>query len=263
MGELMGPLSGKRVVVTRPAGQAASLARLLVERGAVPIACPAIQIAPMPSHAALDAALARLATYDWVVFTSANGVRAVWERLSPEQSETLAGRRVAAIGPATAQALARHGVTPAFVPAEYVAEAIVPGLGEVRGQRVLLPRAELAREALAQQLSALGADVHEIAAYRTVPAQPGAAALAELRAGVDAVTFTSSSTVAFFSRLLATQGIGLGRAAVACIGPITAGTAREAGWPVDVVAAVYTAAGLVEALELYFARERDEVRHDG
>jgi uroporphyrinogen-III synthase len=258
----MSGLAGKRIVITRPRAQAAGLMRLLAERGVQPIACPAIEIAPLLTFAALDAALEDLAAFDWVVFTSANGVKAVWERLSPEQAAALASRRVAAIGPATAQALAQRGLAAAFVPEEHVAEAIVPGLGDVAGKRVLLPRAELAREALAQQLASLGAEVLEVAAYRTLPAEPSAEALAALRAGVDAVTFTSSSTVRFFAQQLAAHDLVLGTAAVACIGPITAGTAREVGWPVDVVAAVYTTQGLVDALEQFFARERDEVRHD-
>lgn len=262
MGEAVSALAGKRVVVTRPKAQAAGLLRLLAERGAKPIACPAIEIAPLLSYADLDGALARLADFDWVVFTSANGVKAVWERLEAAQALTMAGKQVAAIGPATAQALARRGVTPAFVPEEYVAEAIVPGLGDVARKRVLLPRAELAREALAGLLTSLGAEVHEIAAYRTLPAEVTAEALAALREGVDAVLFTSSSTVRFFAQLLKAHGLGLGGATVACIGPVTAGTARELGWPADVVAPVYTAQGLVVALEQFWAHERNEVRHD-
>jgi uroporphyrinogen-III synthase len=199
-------------------------------------------------------------------------VEAFWRRLALAGAELPPSLRVAAIGPATAQALAQRGVQAAYVPAEYVAEAIAAGIGDVAGLWILLPCAELAREALAKELAQRGAVVHEIAVYRTLPAAPDPQGLAELRRGVDAVTFTSSSTVQNFVALLSggpqyiaaavirrlgRDGVplpSLGRAAIACIGPITAQTAREAGLPVDVLAAKYTTGGLADALEAYFAQ---------
>jgi uroporphyrinogen-III synthase len=252
-------LSGRRILVTRPRAQAADLCDRLAALGAEPILFPTIEIAPMADYAALDKAIANLGNYRWLIFTSVNGVAAFWNRFDRAGRVGLSGLKVAAIGPATAQALAQRGVRTDFIPEEYVAERILDGLGNVEGQRVLLPRAEMAREALADELRRRGAVVHEIAAYRTLPAAPDPRGLDELRRGVDAVTFTSSSTVRNFVSLLgdgATHGDrpALGRAAIACIGPITAQTAREVGLPVDVMAKEYTMDGLVAALAEYFAR---------
>jgi len=268
----MSALAGKRIVVTRPRAQAAALCGPLAERGAEPILFPTIEVAPLEDYTALDEAIQRLDKYAWLVFTSVNGVDAFWGRLDRAGAALSPNLRVTAVGPATAQALARRGVTAAFVPGEYVGEAVAAGLDDVAGRWVLLPRAETAREALAVELRQRGAVVHEIAAYRTLPAMPEASGLRELRRGVDAITFTSSSTVHNFIALLsggppyidaaAIRRLGrdgvpmpsLGRAAIACIGPITAQTARAAGLPVDVMAAEYTTGGLVDALEEYFAR---------
>lgn len=260
----MSPLAGKRIVITRPRAQAAELMDRLSSLGAVPIAFPTIELMPMEDYSALDRAIERLGQYGWVVFTSVNGVAAFWRRLAVagKDGSQLLGRspsaaprpRVAAIGPATAKALAKRGVSPEYVPDEYVAERILDGVGDVNGQWVLLPRADIAREALAVELGRRGAVVHEIAAYRTLPAAPDPQGLAELRRGVDAVTFTSSSTVRNFLKLLDDEAATvLHRAAIACIGPITAQTLRESGLGVDVMAERYTVDGLVEVLEKRFA----------
>jgi uroporphyrinogen-III synthase len=170
--------------------------------------------------------------------------------------------RVAAIGPATASALQAHDVTITLIPDEYVAEAIIESIGPVQGQRILLPRADIAREALAVELQQRGAIVDEIAAYRTLPAQPDPDGLRELQRGVDVITFTSSSTVRNFIALVGQESIPRDsiprdsippQAIVACIGPITANTARELGLRVDVTAAEYTMDGLVAALVQHFA----------
>jgi uroporphyrinogen-III synthase len=270
-------LKGRRILVTRPRAQAAALCDRLAALGAVPIPFPTIEIAPMEDYAALDRALAALERYDWLIFTSVNGVSAFWERLARAGADDAALRplpRIAAIGPATARALERRGVRAEFVPEEYVAEAIVDGLGRVEGQWILLPRAEIAREALADELGRRGAVVHEIAAYRTLPASPDPQGLAELRRGVDAVTFTSSSTVRNFVALAGpalsagfpSENCGAGRringAAVACIGPVTAQTARELGLRVDVVAREYTTDGLVAALADYFRQSAPEPQEE-
>ncbi len=256
-------LSGKRIVVTRARAQAAALADKLSARGAVPILLPAIEIAPPPDYARLDEALRHLAGYHWLIFTSVNGVEAFWQRLAAagRGQADLRGRRVAAIGPATAEALAQRGVYVERVPDEYVAEAVVEALGEVDGQWILLPRAEIARPVLAEELRRRGARVDEIAVYRTLAGEPDPAALADLQRGVDAVTFASASTVRNFLKLLdgqpqaAVLKASLARAAIACIGPITAQAARVLGLTVAVQAEVYTMDGLVEALEAHFEKK--------
>jgi uroporphyrinogen III methyltransferase/synthase len=227
-------LEGRRVVITRAAEDAAGLARRLAELGATPVVIPAIRI-EFTDPPALDAALRRLSAYDWVVFTSRNGVEAVFRRATG-----LTGPRVAAIGPATAAALRKRGVEPSLIPDRYVTEAIIPALGEVRGLRILLPRADIAREALAAGLRERGAVVDEVAAYRTVPAARSRPALSD----VDAVTFTSSSTVRGFLQ----GGPVPINAKVVCIGPVTAETARAHGLTVARVAERYTEDGLVDAL---------------
>ena len=262
------PLQGRRIVVTRAGDQAGPLLARLQALGAAPLACAAIAIAPPASYAPLDAAIRAIAGYDWVIFTSVNGVAAVMARLAAAGLDPAALRdhRLAAIGPATAAALTDQGLRPAFVPDTYVAEAIVAGIGDMAGQRILLPRADIARAALGAGLRAGGALVDEVTAYRTVPG-PGLAAVAGLlQAGdVDALTFTSSSTVRYFLQGLDNAGFpgdhlraGPARPAVVCIGPITAGTAREAGLPVDAVADEYTTDGLIAALVGLFARQAPE-----
>lgn len=231
-------LAGRRIVITRPDADAARLADRLRALGAVPVVIPSIEI-EFTDPPELDRALKDLGTYHWVIFTSRNGVEAVFRRTG-----RLTGPKVAAIGPATAEALRGRGVTPDLVPSQYVAEAILASLREVRGLRFLLPRADIAREALAEGLRRRGAVVDEIAAYHTRPTGRRAPL-----GPVDAVTFTSSSTVRGF---LAGGPVPAG-AKVICIGPITAQTARECGLEVTAVAEQYTEDGLIEALETAFA----------
>ena len=239
------PLAGRRIVITRPAERAAPLANRLRALGAEPIVVPTIKLEPA-DPAPLERAARDIGTFDWVVFTSRQGVESFIERLVAvgRSARDLAGRRIAAIGPRTADALRQHGVEPALVPAEYVAEAILAEIGDVKGLRLLLPRADIARAALADGLRARGGEVVEIAAYRTVGAGTRPPALD----GVDAVTFTSSSTVRHF----VDSGAVVGAARVVCIGPVTAGTARELGLTVHAVAVEYTEDGLIEALEGVF-----------
>ncbi|HLW00435.1 MAG TPA: uroporphyrinogen-III synthase [Ktedonobacterales bacterium] len=251
------PLSDKRILITRAAEQAAGLSRLLEAEGAEVLTLSAISIEPASDAAALDRALTQIGRYQWVIFTSANGVRAFVERLHHLSLDWRAfkGVHLGAIGPATAEALRASGVQPDFMPDEYVAEAITAGIGAVAGQRILLPRADIAREALAVDLRKMGAEVDEIAAYRTV-VRPldEQTVMAALARRPDAITFTSSSTVRGFVAALpeldaaeALRGV-----AVACIGPITAQTAREAGLTPQIIAEVYTMPGLTRALVSYF-----------
>jgi uroporphyrinogen III methyltransferase/synthase len=200
----------------------------------------------------LDDALSRLAeSYDWLVLTSVNGVTAVWERLAclGRVEPQLDALKIAAIGPATAEALKQRGVEPDLTPELYTAEGILAAfdrLGAVAGRRFLLTRADIARKTLAEGLTARGARVDEIAAYRTVPVAGGAPPPA-----ADIVTFTSSSTVQGYVNCLAGRppAEALKDSQIVCIGPITAATARELGLPVHAVAEVYTTAGLLEVLK--------------
>ncbi len=244
-----------RILVTRPRSQADAFVDGLRVAGFEPICFPVIEIRPMEKSDELDAALERLADYDWIVFTSVNGVEVVLSRLPPGAVLP----RVAAIGPKTADALRKRGITPEFVPDEYVAESILPGLGDVRGKRILLPRAEIARKALPEAIRVAGGTPHEIAVYRTLPAQPDGAGLESLREGVDWITFTSPSTVENFVEVTRRQGLDPlalpGRPRIACIGPITERAAQKAGFQVALVAQDYTTEGLIQALTGVMSRE--------
>ena len=250
----MNSIAGKRILVTRPRPQAADLCAKLAAQGATPIVFPTIEIAPLDDYAVLDHAIRNLAQYQWIIFTSVNGVKAFWDRLNLTGFQNLLGftGRIAAIGPATARALHSHGVNVTLIPDEYIAEAILDNIGDVQGQHILLPRADIAREALAVELQQRGAIVDEIAAYRTLPTQLDPNGLIELQRGVDVITFTSSSTARNFIALVGRDSIPP-HSITACIGPITANTARELGLRVDVQATDYTMDGLVAALVKHFA----------
>jgi len=246
-----GSLGGLRVAVTRAQEQADAFRTVLEASGASVVEFPTIAIAPPADAGPLDRAIAGLASYDWVIFTSVNGVHQFWGRAAATGADLSAIRecRVAAIGPATADALRARGVEPDLVPGEFVAEAIVEALPEVRGLRILLPRADIARAVLREQLVARGASVDEVAAYRTVRGHPTPAAFAALRAGVDVIAFTSASTVRNFVDLIGDDlNEVLRDTSIACIGPITARAADELGLPVHVVAEEYTIEGLTEAI---------------
>lgn len=251
------PLFGKRVLVTRSREQAGALSSLLREIGAEPVEVPVLEVVPPESFDPMDEAIRRLGSYQWVVFTSVNGVKAFMERLEALglDARAFAGVRLAAIGPATAEELARYRLRADLVPAKYVAEEVAASLVEsgVRGKRILLPRADLARNLLPRELEKAGALVDCVVAYRTVVASADLEGLRQrLSAGeIDIVTFTSSSTV---RNLLEGLGVGgaalLARTMVACIGPVTAETARDMGLRVDVVAEEHTVPGLVKAIVL-------------
>lgn len=255
-------LEGRRIVITRTREQAGDLARALEAHGAAVVLAPVIRIEPLPQLGALRAALAGLSAYRWVVFTSQNAVQIVFDRLVAWGlgPRVFAGTSVAAIGSVTGDALSQRGVVPALVPDEFVGEALAEALatragGSLQGSRVLIPTAQDARDALPASLGAQGAVVEVVPVYRTVRAATDLSALAaELRQGrIDAVTFTSSSTVRHFVDLVGPGAATSGRFAAAVIGPVTAGTARELGIG-DVLEAVpHTVAGLVDALVRRFA----------
>jgi uroporphyrinogen III methyltransferase/synthase len=242
-------------VVTRTRDQAPEFAERLRELGATPILFPTIRIAPMDDYQSLDAAISNIQRYDWVVFTSVNGVDFFQQRLSDLSigRDQISGVRVAAIGPATGDALAQIGLAPDFIPQEFVAERIAQGLGNVEGQQILLPRAQQARPTLTALLRQEGANVDEIAAYRTVPGQPSPGSMRQL-ADADVITFTSSSTVRNFVSIVGGSDEALGLLSgihIACIGPITAKTVRDLGLQPHIIAEHYTIEGLIDALITY------------
>jgi len=259
---LQRPLSGWKVIVTRPRDQAEELVRRLQELGAECLIYPTIRIVSPRSFEKLDRALQNLHSYHWAVFTSANGVRAVLDRMAALGMEPsdLGLVEVAAIGPATREALEERGIQVSLSPQEYRAEGLVEAFSslDIRGKRVLLPRAEEARDILPKSLRTLGAEVDVVPAYRTVPdTENGQALRALLTQGeVNAITFTSPSTVRNFLAMVGEGAVdALSRVVVACIGPVTAEAARDLGIRVDVVAREYTVEGLVNALVESVARD--------
>lgn len=285
------PLQGKRIVVTRTQEQSTTLIDKLTALGATPILLPTIRIEPLADLTALDAALRASERYDWLILTSANAVTILTERLCAAglTAQDLRHVQVAAVGPATTATLRAVGLTPNVVPQRFAATEIATGLqeqlGDLHGLRILLPQAAIARQNLAEALTAQGAIVDVIPIYQTLPAALASSALAELQQGVDVITFTSGSTVRNF-----VQGLGVGvtssgkvgtdnsidgadlpgslpgqplawqrplwerlqETTIACIGPQTAAVAQELGLHVDLVAADYTIDGLIDTLVTHF-----------
>jgi uroporphyrinogen III methyltransferase/synthase len=258
------PLAGRRIVVTRARSQAKPFVEALESLGAEAIEFPTIEIVPPESYEALDGAINKIAEYDWIIFTSVNGVGCFASRLAvcKKDPSALGKMRVAAIGPETAKALDSLGVAPHVVPEEFRAEAILAMLRpeEMRGRKVLIPRAAEARDVLAQTLRQWSAAVDVVEAYRTVAPtnDPGWMRALLLAGKADVVTFTSSSTVKNFVALLEAKNLRqlLTATAVACIGPITQATAEEMGIRVDVVSRDYTVAGLTQAIVDYFEKAK-------
>ncbi|HJA77751.1 MAG TPA: uroporphyrinogen-III C-methyltransferase [Candidatus Desulfovibrio gallistercoris] len=256
------PLFGRSVVVTRAREQASDLAQELVQLGADVIQCPTIEISPLPDYAELDAAIDRLSEYAWLIFTSVNGVRWFWKRLEAagKDSRALGLCRVAAIGPATAEALEARGIRPDFIPERYVAEGVVEGLlarGKVDGVRMLLPRAAKAREVLPDELRKAGARVDVISAYETIPAAARKDEVLErMQAGtLDCVTFGSSSTVENFLSLIPAETLRAHpEVRLAAIGPVTAKTLEAHGLPCHIMPEEYTIPALVQALVSHYTR---------
>jgi uroporphyrinogen-III synthase len=261
-------LAGKRIVVTRSVHQADELDDLLRGRGAEPLPYPCIAIAPPAALGPLDAALraAAAGAFDWLALTSSNTAAALAERwaalgLAPGDLRRVA---VAAVGSATARAVERlFGVTPALTPPEFVAEALAAALS-ARGPanaRILLCQADLARPALAEALRTAGWAVTTVVAYRTVIGSGGIRLAEHLAAGaVDAITFTSPSTVHNLAQRLAAEGgrlADLAGVGIACLGPVTAAAARQAGLPIHAlcVPAEHTIPALVDALDAYFTEK--------
>jgi uroporphyrinogen III methyltransferase/synthase len=258
------PLWGKTVVVTRTREQASRLVILLAAAGARCLSVPTLEIVPPEDFGPLDAALGRLPRYDWLIFTSANGVAAFMTRLfgSGKDVRALGPVRLAAIGPATAQALREYGLMADLVPDTYQAEGLVEALTPhiSPGTKVLLARAQEAREVLPESLSRLGAKVEVAPVYQARPPKEiSREAEAALKEGqVDLLTFTSSATVHNFAGLLGKKRFQAlaARATVAAIGPITAATLKEYGLTPQIEPATFTIPALAAAIIDYFEGER-------
>ncbi|MBM2804061.1 MAG: uroporphyrinogen-III C-methyltransferase [Deltaproteobacteria bacterium] len=254
------PLDGRRIVVTRARAQAGILAQRIAELGAEVIECPTIEIQPPGNFLAFDRAVTRIDAYDWLIFTSVNSVGPFLSRLNHVGNSVadLARLKIAAIGSETAKRLEAVGISVTVVPERYQAEGILESLNadEMRGKRVLIPRAAKARDVLPGTLRQWGAHVDVVEAYRTVaPALDMSGIKKRLQLGeVDIVTFASSSTVSNFVQLFAGADLTaiVGNAAVACIGPITAKTVEELGGKVAITAREFTIEGLVKAIVDYF-----------
>lgn len=255
------PLFGRRIVVTRPRHQAPEFADILESWGAEVIVFPTIEIATPPVQADLDAALARAETFDWVIFTSANGVEVFFERLRTQERDIREWHRarIAAIGPQTARALRNSGVRVDLVPADFTAEGLLEALTDVAlvGQRVLLPRAGGARELLPIELSRRGAEVEEVVTYVSrLPDVDVRDLLAWVHRGVDLITFTSSSTAAHFVQLLGSELHEVAtKTRFGCIGPITGATARGHGLTVDVEPSEFTIPAFAESIAAHFRNQ--------
>jgi len=223
-----------RVMITRPRKDAEEFAEALRQIGAEVLFLPTITIQPVEDTTLLDEALRNLDRYQWIVFTSANGVNAVLGRLDSLEITALpSALRIATVGPKTAARLIKAGFTPDFIPEEYVAEAVLSGLGDLHGRCVLLPTADIARDTLPQGIQAAGGIAHVITAYHTVPATLEAGDFAQLAPGIDIITFMSGSAVQNFTSLLQSAGLDPlnlpGNPRIACISPKTAKGGNR-GW---------------------------------
>jgi uroporphyrinogen-III synthase len=266
------PLAGVRVLVGRARHQAGALSGELRKLGATVLEIPFIEIRKPRSFKPLDVALKNLDTYEWLILTSVNGVEAMWERIAKLQiaEKKLTHLRVATIGPATKKAIEQRGIKVHVVPKEYVAESVVRSLkNKVKGKRVLLVRAKVARDVIPRELRKAGAHVDVIEAYETVVPQSSRirllAAFKNPRLRPQVITFTSSSTVRNFAALLGTRGVdqmrktfrgrpagnissALNEVRMASIGPVTSATLRELALPLDIEAGEFTIPGLVAAI---------------
>jgi len=253
------PLFGKHIVVTRPKAQASVLGDLLEDAGADVIYVPTIAIVPPDSNAPLDAALQRPEEFDWVLFTSINGVNAFFDRLRVLQIDLRRWHRarIGAIGTQTANVLQQKGLLVDVIPGDFKAEGLIDALVArgIKGQRILLPRAARARAILPEQLRAHGATVEEVESYQSVPAQSGTYGVHDLltSGGADLITFTSSSTVHNFITLFRKSLPDiLERVEIACIGPITSATAREYGMTIAIEPARFTIPDLFDAIVRHY-----------
>jgi uroporphyrinogen III methyltransferase/synthase len=255
------PLFGKSIVITRSEKQVDDLAQLLAKQGANPISFPTIKIVPPPDWRDLDTAIKNLENYDWLIFTSANGVQYFFERLLEKQKDIrdLKGIKICCIGSATARQIEDKGIKVDLVPEQFIAEGILQSFAgmDLKGKKILIPRAAKARDVLPEGLKKLGASVDVVTAYRTVNSGKKKEELAALIDDnkVDVITFTSSSTVINFVEIMGRNFKIPAHINIACIGPVTAAAAKKTGFKIDIQKEEYTIEGLVQSLIDYFEKE--------
>jgi uroporphyrinogen III methyltransferase/synthase len=258
------PLFGRRILVTRPRDQAAEMVELIESLGAEAIEAPMIRVIAPEDYGPLDAACAEAGRFDWIVFSSVNAVEAFIQRLlaSPLDLRALGRARLCAVGPATTERLAQYGLKVDLVPAEYGADAIAHSFsksGNLEGLDVLIPRADIGREVVGDELRRQGANVTEVIAYRTTVVDPEREGEPDvyrmlLDRRLDVVTFTSASSVRSFVRSLGAEQVAdlLNPVAVASIGPVTAEAASQYGIHTSIMPALYTVPALVDAIVTHF-----------
>ncbi len=257
------PLLGKKILITRAREQSRDFTSRLKRLGAEVIEFPTIEIVPPSSWKGVDHALAQLKSYDWVIFTSANGVSFFFQRLKEKgyNRRTLSALKICAIGPATAGQLKKRGIRVDYIPKEFIAESILKGFKKmgIGGKRILLARAKRARDVLPQGLKKMEARVDVVEAYRTVKPKGGGMRLKRLlrKKEVDCITFTSSSTVSHFVDLLKKEELKdlLKGIVIACIGPVTSRTANEWGMRVQIQPKEYTVPALAQSIADYFSNK--------
>jgi uroporphyrinogen III methyltransferase/synthase len=255
------PLFGRGIVITRPEKQADDLARLLINEGANPIHFPTIKIVPPPDWSDLDAAIKNLEDYNWLIFTSANGVAFFFERLFAKNKDIrdLKGVKICCIGPATAKQVESKGIRVDLVPKKFISEGILESFSgmNLRGKKILIARAAKARDVLPARLKKSGAKVDVVTAYETINSGKKKNDLETLfkENQVDVITFTSSSTVNNFVKIMG-RNFSLPKGVkIACIGPVTEAAAARAGFSVDIHQEEYTMEGLVQTLIDYFGKK--------
>lgn len=255
------PLFGKSIIVTRPSGQSGPFSRLLANQGAEVVELPTIEIRDPDSWQDVDQAIARIDNYDYIIFTSSNGVTRFFDRVyrSGKDSRIFGGIKIVTIGTKTASCLKKFGLNADYIPDEYIAEGIIKILNPemIKNKRILIPRAEVARDVLPVKLSQLGAGVDVVHCYKTGIPDIKKEVLNSLRKRIrndeiDMVTFTSSSTARNFFTIFSDISKGSYKFKTACIGPVTAQTVKEQFRSADIVARVYTVEGLAGEIISYF-----------
>lgn len=258
----MPELQGKRVLVTRPREDYLAFAGLLEAQGAIPTPFPTIEVRPTEERDLVNSTLQQLHSLDWLIVTSANAVKVLGDHFT--NSPLPRSLKLAAVGPKTADALRQRGWRVDFVPENYVAAAILPGLGNLAGQRVLLARGDLASPDLYEGIRALGGHVTDLVVYRTLPASLDQEGLQQIRRGLDILTFTSSSAVHNFVGLMQSAHLEPsnlpGSPVYAHIGPVTASSAVDHKLPIDVVAEKHTLEGMIDSLCRFYAGKRIETQ---
>jgi uroporphyrinogen III methyltransferase / synthase len=264
------PLFGKRVLVTRPREQSAELCDALAVLGAEPIEAPMIRIAPPEDPAPLQEVAARAGEFDWIVFTSGNAVQAFMDALlsGSQDVRALKGPRLCTVGPGTAEKLTAYGIKVDLVPSEFRAEAVIAALaalGSLNGAKVLLPRADIGRDVIADELRTAGATVTDVIAYRTLiedvqrEGDPDIYGML-LERKIDVVTFTSGSAVRNFAKVYGAEQAAdlLRNTVVAAIGPVTAQSAEQLGIRVSIQPDTYTLTALVDAIAAHYQNDKEQ-----